>query len=145
MMDNDEIRRKTRLREAQSLERAVSRILGSGDLLCFEDLASRIHFQPNLSRSILSTWEAENRVFSIIVDHEALYPLYAFSPEGELLQCMNDIILTLSPRKTGLGMALWFGSSNSYLAGKKPLELLLLDPALVSSAARAEVSSFLQG
>ena len=39
MMDNDEIRRKTRLREAQSLERAVSRILGSGDLLCFEDLA----------------------------------------------------------------------------------------------------------
>ncbi|MNP79477.1 hypothetical protein D3C76_1773290 [compost metagenome] len=58
---------------------------------------------------------------------------------------MAAIITALGSSKPDWAVALWFGSSNSYLGGQMPKDAMVEDPARVLDAARSEAYGALQG
>ncbi|MNJ13090.1 hypothetical protein D3C77_72940 [compost metagenome] len=64
---------------------------------------------------------------------------------AHLVKSWQRIIAVLTTRMNGWGMALWFESSNSYLAGKLPKDVLSSDPDAVVNAALDEIGGSSHG
>lgn len=136
---------KSRNREQSLIAKGRARILGTGNFLTSEELTTRFPNESTLSRAVLEAWEEEHRIFSIKHDGQVLYPSYAFSSDGEVLSGLKDVILVLNSRMDGWRLALWFGSSNSFLGGAQPCEGLCSNPDSVISAAVNEAQGAQHG
>ena len=58
---------------------------------------------------------------------------------------MVEVIKVLQSTKNGWGMAFWFASSNFYLRGKRPQDVLETELSLVITAAENEVLGITHG
>ena len=88
----------------------------------------------------VSRWKSQGRSFAIRQGNRDLYPRYALRADFHPLDEMREILQVLrgySPT----GPATWFESTNSFLGGKRPRELLATNPELVVAAAKDEVES----
>ncbi|WP_118986373.1 hypothetical protein [Photorhabdus sp. CRCIA-P01] len=61
------------------------------------------------------------------------------------LDIVKKIITLFGDRKTSWGLAVWFGSNNSWLGNKKPKEVLRTMPEQVLIAAREELERGVHG
>lgn len=139
--------RPTLSRETAMLERRKVRLLRSGDFLTAEAFAVLAQLGTEQSRAELEKWKRAGNIFSLVHEDKEYFPLYAFDPASSFrpFSSLAAIITTLCSSKPDRAVALWFGSSNSYLGGQMPKDVMVSDPARVLDAARSEGYGALQG
>lgn len=84
---------------------------------------------------LASQWQAGGKLFSIQIDGREVFPRYALGDDLEPLPAIQDVLKVFegwSARAT----AGWFESRSSFLAGRRPRELIAADAARVLSAAQ---------
>jgi len=129
------------------LEKGKARLLGSGDFLPAEAFAVMAQLSTEQSRDELREWKCAGNIFSLAYGDKEYFPLYAFDPASRFrpFSSLAAIITTFGSSKSDWAVALWFGSSNSYLEGQMPKDVMVVDPARVLDAARSETYGALQG
>ncbi|MEJ5905623.1 hypothetical protein V7V80_13115 [Pseudomonas kermanshahensis] len=134
-------------REAAMLEKGKARLLRSGDFLTAEAFAVLAQLSTKQSRDELREYKRAGNIFSLVHEDKEYFPLYAFDPASSFspFSSLAAIITALGSSKPDWAVALWFGSSNSYLGGQMPKDVMVDDPAQVLDAARSETYGALQG
>lgn len=89
----------------------------------------------------------DGAIFSINYEGVEYFPRFAIDACTLAIstQGMQRVIAVLATRMNGWGMALWFESSNSYLGGKLPKEIIFSDPDAVVQAAQYEIDGVFHG
>ncbi|NUT74138.1 hypothetical protein HNO86_03670 [Pseudomonas sp. C1C7] len=134
------------LREARMLAQAKTEILQSYDWLTASEISAFAQGsgvpspQPN-------NWKDAGRIFALRHEGVDYFPIYGLDPRQgfQPIPALEDVIATLSTMKDGWAMAFWFASSNSYLGGKCPKEMLSVNPSGVLTAAKEEVAGVTHG
>ncbi len=139
--------RDTSLREQQMLEQAKKSILDSGDFLPQDQIAERFGLSLMALTAALIEWEAGGHIFSVEHAGYSLFPMYAFQDgiEPGLVPDLKVILDVLRTKKNGWGIAFWFASSNVYIGGRRPQDVLLFDAGKLLLAATDEVSGITHG
>lgn len=135
------------LREARMLARAKSRTLNSGDWLTAQDIAELAQFSSVNASSQPNKWKRAGKIFAIRHSGKDYFPAYGLDPQQSYRPHISlaPVITVLAQIMDGWGMAFWFGSSNSYLKGRKPKEVLMANPEDVLKAAQNEIYGALHG
>ncbi|WP_238346429.1 hypothetical protein [Pseudomonas taiwanensis] len=128
-------------REAIFQSKAQSRVMASGDWLTWPELNAVL---PALAEQLSDGTHdryLNGAIFSITYEGVEYFPRFAFEARtlASAAQGMQRVIAVLATRMNGWGMALWFESSNSYLAGKLPKDIISSDPDAVVQAAHEEI------
>ncbi len=137
----------TTFRIAMLVEEGKQRIISSGDWLTVPELSELTYQTADELRAEVNSLMSEGRIFAINYEGVDYLPIYAFDAnEGyQSVPVLKGVIEILSTRKDAWGMAFWFGSSNSYLGGGLPKEVIRIDPSIVLDAASDEVRGILHG
>lgn len=114
------------------LSREVSELIGSGVAV------------KNPS-AVPNRWKQGKKIFALPCDGKDLYPKYALDEGGQPLPVLKKILTLFSDTKTPWSLAIWFGSPNGWLGGKKPKDLLTAKPEEVYKAAQLEMEGPLHG
>jgi hypothetical protein len=146
-MEKDQIRDRILAREQKMLAQAKSEIIGCGDFLSVNQLASHFDIRAEILAPALVEWELDNRIFSIEHEGCCLFPCYAFSTQDGLspLPELEKILSILTPSKNSWSKAFWFFSLNGMLGGKRPRDLISTDATRVALAAQDEANGILHG
>lgn len=128
-------------RNARRLEELKSWILADSKWLTASDLSVKAGFKAIDTDAAPKRWKAAGKIFSLKVNGEDLYPDYVLDDKARPLKVVTLILSLFKERKTPWGLAIWFGSGNSWLRGEKPKDLLLTKPDLVVMAAQEEIES----
>jgi hypothetical protein len=88
--------------------------------------------------AIASRWALERKIFSIRYENKTLYPKFQFK-DGSPIPAIAKVLELFPDHFTGWDIAFFFTSPNSYLDGKKPVDLLKTDPEKVVSLVHAFV------
>lgn len=136
----------TLLREARMLAQAKTEILQSYDWLTASEISTLALRSGNHSLQP-NKWKEAGKIFALRHEGVDYFPIYGLDPEQgfQPIPELESVIATLTTMKEGWAMAFWFASSNSYLGGKCPKELLSVDPSGVLSAAKEEVAGVTHG
>lgn len=99
-----------------------------------------MRFNPNAANlhALASRLLKEGKVFAIERAGVKEYPDYAFDPMGNPVPEMSQVLNIMSGYSP-FRLASWFESTNAYLGGQRPREVLGTHPEEVVSAARAHV------
>ncbi|TDB51619.1 hypothetical protein [Photorhabdus luminescens] len=81
-------------------------------------------------------WKNSNKIFAIMIDGKNYFPQYALNEDFKSLDIVKKIITLFGDKKTSWGLAIWFGSNNSWLGNKNPKDVLVTMPEQVLIAAR---------
>lgn len=84
--------------------------------------------------AIASRWATEKKIFSIRFESKTLYPKFQFK-DGNPIPAIARVLDHFPEHFTGWDIAFFFTSPNSYLSGRKPVDLLRTDPERVVSLA----------
>lgn len=135
------------LRVALLVESGKRRIMSSGDWLTVLEWSQLTALTVDEQKANLYSLLLERRIFSIGLDGVDYFPTYAFDAcDGyQPVAAIEAVIGVLAKRKDAWGMAFWFGSSNPYLGGRQPKEVLVTDLGIVLDAASDEVCGILHG
>lgn len=89
----------------------------------------------------------EGAILSISYEGVEYFPRYAIESRSVAVaqRGMQRVIAVLGTRMSGWSMALWFESSNSYLAGQLPKDLISSDLDAVVKAAQDEIDGSSHG
>lgn len=92
-------------------------------------------------------WLREGKIFSIHHDGAEYFPSYALDGMSGYrpLEIMSDVLKVFGATKDGWGIAFWFASVNGFLGGKRPQDLLTLQPGEVLAAAYDELQGIAHG
>jgi hypothetical protein len=88
--------------------------------------------------AIASRWATEKKIFSVRFENKTLYPKFQFK-DGSPIPAVARILELFPDQFTGWDVAFFFTSANSYLDGRKPVDLLKTDPEKVVSLVNAFV------
>ncbi|MFJ3451087.1 hypothetical protein ACIPM0_23115 [Pseudomonas sichuanensis] len=137
----------TKLHQAQMLMKAKTAVLESGDWVTASEIAGLAKLSASNPSSQPSKWKREKRIFAITHNGADYFPLYGLDEARSYrpLSQLKDVIMVLESAKDAWQMAYWFMSENSWLASKRPQDLLRTDPDRVLEAAREEVSEISHG
>jgi len=87
----------------------------------------------------VNRWKQERKIFAIQRDNRDLYPRYGLGPDFRPLPQLAKVIALLG-HYPGEQLAAWFESTSGFLGGKRPRELLAIDPQRVIDAAKDAVA-----
>ncbi|EPU8564774.1 hypothetical protein ACVZYT_002520 [Yersinia enterocolitica] len=90
-------------------------------------------------------WKSAGRIFALQLNGKDKYPEYALDEGFRPIPVVKKVISLLGEKKTPWGLAIWFGSENSWLGGKKPKDVLATMPKQVLLAAQAEAEGGAHG
>lgn len=90
--------------------------------------------------ALANRWKQEGRIFSVTHHGQTLFPAYQFDGKGQPIPVIAEILSTLGHQDRDWPLALWFLSSNGWLEGQRPVDLLESDPSAVAEAARHRAS-----
>ena len=117
--------------EAQAL-RAVRH---STEWLTAAEIADLADLGPANPIGTVSRWKQQGRIYALRQAGKDYYPKYALGPDFHPLPVIKQIMVVLAGYAPEL-LAAWFDSTSRFLGGKRPLDLLATEPALVLAAAR---------
>ncbi|WP_069268955.1 hypothetical protein [Paraburkholderia nodosa] len=85
-------------------------------------------------------WKQEGRLFSVRRGQGEYFPSYGLDPERQYrpLAALARVLHVFGETKDGWRLAFWFASVNSWLDGRRPLDLLAAEPERVIAAAHEE-------
>lgn len=92
-------------------------------------------------------WKQEGLIFAISNESKDLYPGYGLDPGSghRPLKSLKPILEVFKGHKESWGIAHWFASVNSFLGGRRPMDVLNSDPGRVLAAAEDEVAGVVHG
>lgn len=126
------------LKEAEMNFRAKFAVLEGADWLT----AAQVGALCGLARTNLDEWRNARAVFAIRSNGIDYFPGYAFDPEKNYspYQSVKIVISHLGAASDGWGLAFWFHSINSFLGGKRPMDVLAKQSnAVIAAAADASI------
>ncbi len=121
------------------------RILRESEWLTARDISMRAGLALSNPSAAPNRWKTKKRIFALSVNGRDYYPAYGLDEGYIPLPVMARLIALFGERKTPWGMAIWLGSDNSWLGGRKPKELLATEPEAVCRAAQAEIQGPVHG
>ena len=83
-------------------------------------------------------WKADGRIFFVTHQGSTWFPGYQFAEDGQPRPVIADLLKIVGATLTGWELALWFTTSNGWLDGARPVDLLTDAPERVREAARRE-------
>jgi hypothetical protein len=86
--------------------------------------------------AIASRWVAEKKIFSVRFEGQQWFPRFQFQG-GEPIPVVSQVIDVFPEHATGWELAYFFATPNPNIGGRKPLELLKIDPSRLLSLAQA--------
>lgn len=122
-------------------EELMAIVLSSATWLTAQQFAKLYDGNIKNPRSTLNKWKTEGRIFALTFEKKDLFPSYVMSSDGNPLPIVRAILKQFSGKKMPLAIALWFCSSNSWLNGAKPKDILIVHPELVLHSAIMESSA----
>lgn len=137
----------TLLKEAKMMLRAKETLLASGDWLNATELASIVGLSVKNPNAQLYRWKSDGAIFTIRHDGIDYFPGYALNPQDDFRPhpALKKVIEQFADTKDGWGLAFWFHSTNSFLGGKSPKELLMKQSERVVAAAVDEAAGVTHG
>lgn len=128
------------LKEAEMLLRAKVAVLEGADWLTAAQVASIAGFSDKNPSAQLHKWKRDGAIFAIRRSGIDYFPGYALDPNQEYrpYRTLKKVIAQFEGVKEGWGLAFWFQSANSFLGGKRPMDLLSKKPDEVIAAAADE-------
>jgi hypothetical protein len=132
--------------EAEMTARAQVRVVESHQFLRAADISKLAAGSVKNPSGALNRWKQRRQIFAIEMKGIDYYPIYALSPEDGYKPYaeMSDILEVLR-EKTPWGFAFWFESSNGYLGGRSPRELMKSERQAVLAAAKNEAVGIQHG
>ncbi|MGK0149709.1 hypothetical protein [Pseudomonas putida] len=121
--------------------------MASGDWLSWPEASSLLSGADKGLTEPHASWLWDVVAFSISYEGVEYFPRFAVKACGQAAESegMKRVIAILSTRMSGWGMAFWFESSNSYLRGKLPKDVISSDPDAVVRAAQDEIDGISHG
>lgn len=134
-------------REAILQSKAQSRIMASGNWLTWPELHALLPASVKGRNDSCPDRLLEGAILSISYEGVEYFPRYAIESRSLAVaqRGMQRVIAVLGTRMSGWSMALWFESSNSYLAGQLPKDLISSDLDAVVKAAQDEIDGSSHG
>lgn len=135
------------LREANMLRRARSAVLDSGDLITASQIAEFAGFSTSNASAQPNKWKKLGQIFAVHHNGVDYFPGYGLDADAGYrpLKPLAQVIQVFDGIKDAWGLAYWFGSSNSFLGGRRPQDVLKVEPERVIAAARDEVEEVAHG
>jgi hypothetical protein len=128
------------LLEANMLARAKKRILLSEEWLTAKEIARRGNFSASNASAQPNRWKREGRIFAISHNNVDYYPIYGLEEMAvKPLPAMKNVLDALQI-PTPWEIAFWFDAANTFLDGRRPQEVIALEPDNVVAAAKEEAS-----
>lgn len=127
--------------EAEMLASARVEVFEDADWLTAAQVAEIAGTSEKNLSAQLKEAAVEEALFFIHRDGNDYFPGYALDPEQcyRPYQALRTVIEHFEPKKDGWSLAFWFQSVNSFLGGKRPMDLLAEKPYEVIAAA-ADIS-----
>lgn len=132
-------------RNAQRREQLNARILADSVWLTARELSEKASFKNTNPSAGPNRWKSAGRIFALQLNGKDKYPEYALDEGFRPIPVVKQVISLLGEKKTPWGLAIWFGSENSWLGGKKPKDVLATMPKQVLLAAQAEAEGGAHG
>ncbi|CNF37417.1 hypothetical protein [Yersinia kristensenii] len=132
-------------RNAQRREQLNARILADSVWLTARELSEKASFKNTNPSAGPNRWKSAGRIFALQLNGKDKYPEYALDEGFRPIPVVKQVISLLGEKKTPWGLAIWFGSENSWLGGKKPKDVLATIPKQVLLAAQAEAEGVAHG
>jgi hypothetical protein len=138
---------RTLFREAVMLAEARQLILQDGDWVTAAGLSQLTGLEPAALATGLRAWLCDGRLISVSDRSQEYFPAFAFgdATEPRPIAEFAVVVKVLREKKDDWGMAFWFATSNHFLGGNRPQDLLRLTPKRVRDAAEKEVAWHLDG
>lgn len=135
------------VKQASMEARARAAVLTSSEWLTAKDIAERAGLSTANASSTPWKWKQDGSIFAINNEGRNLFPIYGLDPDSGYrpLKSLKSIIEVFKGRKESWGMAYWFASANSFLGGKRPMDLIKSEPSHVLAAAEDEVAGVVHG
>ena len=127
--------RSVDVERAQLQANALRAVLENAIWLSAEDIGRAGGFSASNLAAPAHRWKQEGKIFSILHDGQERFATYALDETHRPLPALTAVLEPLGPI-SGWRIALWFESSNAWLAGERPRERLANKPADVIEAAR---------
>jgi hypothetical protein len=137
----------TLLKEAAMLARSRKAVLESADWLTAAKLAEVAGLSSSNPSTQPNKWKRERRIFAIHHNGVDYFPGYGLDPEAgwRPRKALKPVLEIFGDKKDGWGLAYWFLSVNSFLGGRRPQDVLKLDPEQVLAAAADELEGVVHG
>ncbi|TJZ77537.1 hypothetical protein [Chitiniphilus eburneus] len=92
-------------------------------------------------------WKQAGRIFVIRREGRDYFPAYGLNAQNGYrpVSALSEILRTFEGHKTAWQIACWFSSVNSLLGGKRPKDLLAIEPTRVMVAAKDELVRAIHG
>lgn len=130
----------TLLKEAKMMLRAKETVLEGADWLTAAQVASIAGLSKKNPSAQLHKWKRDGAIFAIRRSGVDYFPGYALDPDQEYrpFRALKKVIAQFEGAREGWGLAFWFQSVNSFLGGKRPMDLLATKSDEVIAAAADE-------
>ncbi|MET0267472.1 MAG: hypothetical protein ABW202_17885 [Duganella sp.] len=135
------------LKQAGMEARSRTAVLAASEWLTTKDIAERAGLSAANASSTPWKWRQDGRIFAISAEGKDLYPGYSLDAEDGYrpLKALKSILDVFGERKGTWGTASWFASANSFLGGRRPMDLLKSEPGKVLAAAKDEITGVAHG
>lgn len=99
------------------------------------EVAERAGHEAKNRHQTAARWKAQARVFAVPYQGQDRFPAFQFDADGKPLPLIKRVLEVLPANRTPWQTAFWFVSSNSWLGGPAPRELLDDTAAVLEAAA----------
>lgn len=135
------------LKEASMRKSAMKGVIDASDWLTAAQIAQLAELSGSNPSQQPNRWKHDGLIFAIDINGKDYFPAYGLDPDRKYRprRALNDVLRVFGKAKDGWALAFWFASVNSYLGGKRPLDLLSVAPERVLDAAENEVGDIVHG
>ncbi|SAK73154.1 hypothetical protein AWB80_04054 [Caballeronia pedi] len=135
------------LKEAAMLARSRKAVLEGADWLTAAKVAELAGLSATNPSTQPNKWKRERRIFAIHHNGIDYFPGYGLDPAAgwRPRKALKPVLDVFGDKKDSWGLAYWFLSANSFLGGRRPQDVLAVEPEQVVAAAQDEVEGVLHG
>ncbi|WP_028602738.1 hypothetical protein [Ottowia thiooxydans] len=133
--------------EATMKRDAKNHVLKSGDWVTPGQIAQIAGLSTTNPSAQPNKWKREGRIFAINHNNNDYFPIFGLDPEHGYrpVKAMRTVLEAFGKSKSAWGLAYWFAGVNGFLGGKRPQDILSVDPERVVAAAEDEVMGVVHG
>lgn len=114
-------------------KRAIDTVLQGTEWNSAAEIGQRLNAKAANPHAAVSRWQQSGRIFGIDHRGKKIYPAYIFDATWQPLPAVKKILAVLDD--SPFRVAAWFESTNSFLGGKRPREVIASAPDAVVAAA----------
>lgn len=132
--------------ERQMIARAKQKVMNATSWLTEAELARLTGVSPPDLEVQLRAWKEAKMIFSVAHERAELFPAYAFTEDQlQPFAGLQAILILFDGKKNDWGAAYWFAGANGFLGGKRPQDVLRINPDEVLLAAEDELAGVTHG